>query len=85
MVYDGTRSGLSDAIWVPRFPLPIVTTMLRAVNENTFIRDMDIGEMFLNFLLHESIQALGGVDFTEFFRKEHEKTGKKTLLWDKWV
>jgi hypothetical protein len=37
LVYDGTRSGLNDAIWVPRFPLPTVNTMLRAVNKNTFI------------------------------------------------
>jgi hypothetical protein len=22
MVYDGTKSGLNDVIWVPRFPLP---------------------------------------------------------------
>ena len=85
MVYEGTRSGLNDAIWVPRFPLPTVNTMLRAVDENTFMGDMDIGEMFLNFVLHESMQALCGVDLTEFFGEEDKKTGKRVLLWDKWV
>jgi hypothetical protein len=67
MVYDGTKPGLNDAIWVARFPLPTVNTMLRAVDENTYMGDMDIGEMFLNFILHESMQALCGVDLTEFF------------------
>jgi hypothetical protein len=85
MVYDGTRSGLNDAIWVPRFPLPTVNTMLRAVDENTFMGDMDIGEMFLNFVLHESMQALCGVDLTEFFGKRDKTTGRNVLLWEKWV
>ncbi len=67
MVYDGTKSGLNDAIWVPRFPLPTVNTMLCAVDKNTFMGDMDIGEMFLNFILHESMQALCGVDLTNYF------------------
>jgi len=26
MVYDGTKLGLNDSIWVPRFPLPTVDT-----------------------------------------------------------
>ncbi len=48
MVYDGTKSGLNDNIWVPRFPLPTINTHLRAVDSNTYMSDMDIGEMFLN-------------------------------------
>ena len=28
MVYDGTKSGLNDALWVPSFPLPTGDTML---------------------------------------------------------
>ena len=46
MVYDGTRSGLNDCIWVPRFLLPTVGTHLRAVEAGTFMGDMDVGEMF---------------------------------------
>jgi hypothetical protein len=84
MVYDGTRSGLNDSIWVPRFPLPTVNTMLRAVDKSTFM-GMDIGEMFLNFVLHESMQALcGGVDLTKFFGAKNG-SDKKLLLWEKWV
>jgi hypothetical protein len=58
---------------------------LRAVDENSFMGDMDIGEMFLNFILHESMQALCGIDLTEFFGKKDQSTGKNSLLWEKWV
>jgi hypothetical protein len=51
MVYDGTKLGLNEAIWVPQFLLPMVDTLLRAVEPGTYMSDMDIGEMFLNFLL----------------------------------
>jgi hypothetical protein len=32
MVYDGTKLGLNDNIWVPRFPLPTINTHLRAAD-----------------------------------------------------
>jgi hypothetical protein len=60
MVYDGTKSGLNDVIWVPRFLLSMVDTLLRAVDYGTYMSNMDICEMFLNFVLHESMQALCG-------------------------
>jgi hypothetical protein len=40
--------------------------------------DMDIGEMFLNFVLHESMQALCGVDLTNYF-------GEGEMLWERWT
>jgi hypothetical protein len=85
MVYDRTRSGLNDVIWVPRCPLPTVNTMLRAVDAHSFMGDLDIGEMFLNFILHESMQALCRVDLTEFFRQDGSETGQKHVLWEKWA
>jgi hypothetical protein len=78
MVCNGTRSGLNNSIWIPRFPLMrTVNRMLRAVDENSFMGDMDIGEMFLNFVLHESMQGLCGVDLTKFFGEVDKRTGKK--------
>jgi hypothetical protein len=85
MVYDGTKSGLNDCIWVPRFPLPTVGTHLRAVEAGTYMGDMDVGEMFLNFILHESMQALCGVDLTKFFGDTSNLDGKPKLLWERWV
>jgi hypothetical protein len=78
MVYDGTELGLNNVIWVPRFPLPTVDMMLRAVDSNTFMSYMDIGEMFLNFVLHESMQSLCGVDLTNYY-------GEGKLLWERWT
>jgi hypothetical protein len=78
MVYDGTKPGLNDVIWVPRFSLPTVDTLLRAVDFCTYMSDMDIGKMFLNFVLHELMQALCGVDLTNYF-------GEGKVLWERWT
>eukprot|EP00980_Cylindrotheca_fusiformis_P030894 scaffold25597_cov206-Cylindrotheca_fusiformis.AAC.4 len=83
MVYDGTKSGLNDSIWVPRFSLPTVNSMLRAVDSKTFMADFDIGECFLNFILHESMQALCGIDLTHFFGEDSK--GKRKVLWERWA
>jgi hypothetical protein len=63
MVYDGTVSGLNESIWVPRFVLPTIETHLRGVDEHTFMSDVDVGDCFLNFVLHQELQELAGVDF----------------------
>jgi hypothetical protein len=60
LVYDGLVSGLNMSIWVPRFFLPTIWTHLCAVDEDTFMADVDIGEMFLNFVLHRQLQVLAG-------------------------
>ena len=78
MVYDGTKSGLNASIWVPSFSLPTVNTMLRAVDFGTFMSDFDIGDCFLNFILHETMQSLCGIDLTKFF-------GNGKVLWERWV
>jgi hypothetical protein len=81
MVYDASVSGLNDSIWVPRFPLPTIRTHLRAVEEGTFMSDLDVGEMFLNFVLHSDLRALCGVDLTQYGGtvKEFE-----TVAWEVW-
>jgi len=85
MVYDGTKSGLNDSMWAPWFSLPTIEAHLRFVSDTTFLSDLDIGDMFHNFLLHEKVQRLAGIDVTTFFPEEVEcKDGKKTL-WLRWV
>jgi hypothetical protein len=80
MVYDGTVSGLHDCIWVPRFVLPTIETHLRSVDEDTQMGDVDVGDCFLNFILHKDLQELVGVDLTHYFGEETE--GRK--LWEAW-
>jgi hypothetical protein len=79
LVYNGSVSGLNITLWVPCFFLPTIRTHLRAVEENTFMVDLDIGEMFLNFILHKDLLALAGVDLSHYF--EDEKYGP---LWEAW-
>ena len=62
MVYDATCNGLNDSIWVPSFRLPTLNNHLRAVDSGTFMSDVDVGEIFLNFILHDSLQQYCGVD-----------------------
>jgi hypothetical protein len=50
IVHDGTVSGLNDYIWVPRFLLPTIESHLRAVDEETFMADADVGECFFLIL-----------------------------------
>lgn len=69
VVYNGTSSGLNEAIWVPRFPLPTMQRHLRQVDERTFMADADLGEMFLNFPLHKLLRRLCGVDLSTHIPK----------------
>ena len=66
VVYDGTKCGLNDAVWVPTFFLPTIQTHLRAVVQGTHMCDVDIGEMFLNFMLHPKLRLFCGVDITPY-------------------
>jgi hypothetical protein len=86
LVYDGSVSGLNLSISVPRFFLPTLRTHLRAVDENTYMADVDIGEMFLNFILHRELQALAGVDLTHYFPADAKDTpdGRATKVWETW-
>ena len=70
LVHDGSVSGVNLSIWVPRFFLPTIGTHLRAVDEDTYMADVDIGKMFLNFILHRELQAFAGVDLTHYFPKD---------------
>ena len=74
MVYDGTVSGLNDSMWVPRFLLPTVRTMLRSIVAYTFMGDADAGDFFLNFNLHSEVSKYAGVDLTHFSGDDQNTT-----------
>ena len=79
-VYNGASSGLNDAIWAPWFGLPTVLSQLRGIQPGTFMGDADVGEMFHNFMLEESLQPYVGVDFKQFNFDPLELKGLTSLL-----
>jgi hypothetical protein len=82
MVFNGTLSGLNSALWAPWFCLPNATTRMMIIEPGTFIADVDIGEMLLNFFLDPRIRRFSGVDFTKFYPEELDDT--KKVIWGKW-
>lgn len=87
MVYNGTSCGLNDIIWAPHFGLPTVKQTTRSLLPGYSQCDMDIGEMFLNFLLHEKLKEMAGVDIRYVRSKETsdvdwEKSRENN--WERW-
>jgi hypothetical protein len=61
------------------------TQHLQAVDEDTFMADINIGEMFLNFIPHQEPQFLDGVDLTHYFPKDaKDKDRRATMVWEIW-
>ena len=79
MVYDGTVNGFNDCIEVPRFGMPTLRSHLRSMAPGHYMVDADVGECFLNFHLHASLQPFVGVDLTRFI-----PDGKKRNHWVCW-
>ena len=46
MVFNGTKSGLTDALWAPSFRLPNAASMLRILSFGHRSVDIDLGEHF---------------------------------------
>jgi hypothetical protein len=44
------------------------------------LADINVGEMFLNFVLHNSVQVYAGVDFTSYFPLEEDGAN----VWETW-
>ncbi len=55
MVYDASKSGLNDCLWVPSFPLPSSASFTDQLEDTSWMMDLDLGEMFLNFPLDANL------------------------------
>ena len=62
MVYNGTGFGLNDSIWALHFGLPTVRHTFRSMLSGYSQYNLDIGEMFPNFLLNDTMKEMPGVD-----------------------
>ena len=56
MVYNGTSIYLNNLLWNTHFMLPTISTQIRSIQNGTNIEDINIGEMFLNFMMHKSLR-----------------------------
>jgi hypothetical protein len=83
MVYDASRSGLNATLWAPNFQLPMSETLTDLLDSSSWMRDLDLGEHFHNFPLHEKLQEYCGIDVRPYFRTELEPKGK--TMWLRWV
>jgi hypothetical protein len=80
LVYDGSKSGLNDAVFSPNFFLPFPDSLLMWINADTWMADLDLGEMFLNYFLDKRVRGYSGVDLTKFLEADEEF--KNT--WERW-
>jgi hypothetical protein len=83
LVYNGTSCGLNEALWAPNFFLPTPATAARTLGYGYYMVDIDLGEMFLNFPLHESLQRFSGVDFSQYVSELREGPCKR--WWVHWT
>ena len=62
IVYNRTGCGLHDSVWARHSGLPTVHQTLRSLLPCYSQCALDIGGMFLNFLLNNSMKEMSGVD-----------------------
>jgi hypothetical protein len=82
VVYDGSLPGLNAALWCPWSMLPNTNSHLRTVEPGTFMSDVDIAEMFLNFFMDWHLSKYAGANLTSYFTDDLGK-GKDTF-WVRW-
>jgi hypothetical protein len=84
MVYNGTKSGLNLATWIPWFVIPSSATLERIVIPGSVQAYNDFEDMFLNFKLHEKLQEYTGVDVTGLYEDEAEEANRiRYVKWDR--
>ena len=91
MVYDTTNCGLNDAVTPPNFFMPTIDSCLRGMQPTTYSGDTDLGEIFLNYILHLLIAAYVGIDVTQCLLppkenpyEDRKEMNDKSKVWYRW-
>jgi hypothetical protein len=77
IVYDASQSGLNKCLWAPLFYLPSVEAHIRTTVDSSWMGDLDLGEMFLNFLLSVTLSPFCGIDLSPYL--------PVARTWERWV
>jgi hypothetical protein len=85
IVYDASKSGLNSVLWTPNFQLPTSETLTELLVSTSWMSDLDFGEHFHNFPLHEQLQLYCGIDIRPYFRPKEKGKGKGKTTWLRWV
>ena len=83
MVFDATARVINDPLWSPKFMLPSMGGLLIMVGRETHMVDLDVGEMFYNFLLSSMMAKYCKVILGSYMG--HKKYRQVTPLWMCWV
>ena len=65
-VFNGTRCGLNHREWAPNFWLSTSGSLIECLQYNYDAVDLDLGEMFINFTLHHTLQSASGINLSQF-------------------
>jgi len=84
MVYDGSKSGLNEALYSPWFPLPTVDSIVKRVIAGAWLADNDYGEQFLNFPLHPDLRKYCEIDLSQLF-PDKDVEGADDLVVGRWM
>lgn len=71
-------------MWAPWFTLQTIEVHFRVVTTGTFMGDIDVNDIFLNFVMHEKLQEYAGIDLTSLFPEELS-FGDKRVIWERWT
>ena len=82
IVYDATANGLNECVWSPPFWLPTINTLVCGLDENSWMTDRDMADMFLNFQLHSSAVPFTGVRLSSLYEAS-DKIGVCEAVWDR--
>ena len=87
MVYNGTSCGLNACLHAPHYGLLSVKHTLRSLMSGYYQCDLDVGEQFLNFKLHEALCQLSRVDVREVRSRDPEDgpwEDSRPENWERW-
>lgn len=77
LVYDMTKCGLNKCLWSPRFYVSCPDSLFYSIEYDSFMSDIDQGEMFLNYFSDPELLPYMGVDVTEAVMNSEHETGNK--------